>query len=50
MIPYANLALQGSRFGDDFDDSLRQAAYQRGKICALGESMTMSGEDSIVIR
>ncbi len=25
MIPYSHLALQGSRFGDDFDDSLRQA-------------------------
>ncbi|MDJ0529407.1 MAG: DUF255 domain-containing protein, partial [Microcystis sp. M53600_WE12] len=36
MIPYSHLALQGSRFGDDFEDSLRQAAYQRGEDLALG--------------
>ncbi|MFN9732865.1 MAG: thioredoxin domain-containing protein [Microcystis sp.] len=36
MIPYSNLALQGSRFGDDFEDSLQQAAYQRGEDLALG--------------
>lgn len=36
MIPYANLALQGSRFGYDFDDSLKQVPYQRGEDLALG--------------
>jgi uncharacterized protein YyaL (SSP411 family) len=36
MIPYTNLALQGSRFDADFDDSLKQAPYQRGEDLALG--------------
>jgi uncharacterized protein YyaL (SSP411 family) len=36
MIPYSNLALQGSRFAYQFDDSLQQAAYQRGEDLALG--------------
>jgi uncharacterized protein len=36
MIPYSNLALQGSRFNYQFDDSLTRAVYQRGEDLALG--------------
>jgi uncharacterized protein len=36
MIPYATLALQGTRFGDRLDSDLDNAAYQRGEDLALG--------------